>query len=261
MSFILDALRKSEHERQRQTGPALAEVAVAPPRPRTNTWATAAIVLLLVNLVAVAVLLFNRSRQENGAPLAEAGPAGAAPVTQSATTQAASDDVSPRPDLQRAPPPMLQPAREPAPVTADLHNPLEEEVSAGPPLLDPQLVADAAAAPEGPPAVSVAPSRGGSVVYESLPDTATLGAPPTDARAASTSGLPTADEIAAGGGIPALALQLHVYSNRPQDRFVFINAHKYREGDTLQEGPRVEQITAEGVLLDFRGSRFLLPRD
>jgi general secretion pathway protein B len=260
MSFILDALRKSEHERQRQTGPALAEVAVAPPRPRTNAWATAAIVLLLVNLVAVAVLLFNRSRQESGAPLAEAGPAGAAPITQSATTQSPSDGAT-RPDVQRAPPPMLRPAREPAPVTADIRNPLAEEVTAGPPLLDPQLAADGAAVPEGPPAVSVASSRGGSVVYESLPDTATLGAPRSDSRVASTSGLPTADEVAARGGIPALALQLHVYSNRPQDRFVFINGQKYREGDTLQEGPRVEQITAEGVLLDSRGSRFLLPRD
>ena len=32
MSFILDALRKSEHERQRQGGPGLAEVAVAAPK-------------------------------------------------------------------------------------------------------------------------------------------------------------------------------------------------------------------------------------
>ena len=36
MSFILDALRKSEHARQRQTGPGLAEVPVAPTRPKTN---------------------------------------------------------------------------------------------------------------------------------------------------------------------------------------------------------------------------------
>ena len=33
MSFILDALRKSEHARQKQTGPALAEVPVAAPKP------------------------------------------------------------------------------------------------------------------------------------------------------------------------------------------------------------------------------------
>ncbi len=33
MSFILDALRKSEHARQRQTGPGLAEVPIAPTKP------------------------------------------------------------------------------------------------------------------------------------------------------------------------------------------------------------------------------------
>ena len=53
MSFILDALRKSEHERQRQTGPALVEVAVAAPKPKPNRWAGAAIALLVVNLVAI----------------------------------------------------------------------------------------------------------------------------------------------------------------------------------------------------------------
>ena len=61
MSFILDALRKSEHERQRQTGPALVEVAVAPAKPRSNVWATVAIALLLVNLVAVGVFLIRKA--------------------------------------------------------------------------------------------------------------------------------------------------------------------------------------------------------
>jgi hypothetical protein len=32
MSFILDALKKSETDRQRENGPALFEVKVAPPR-------------------------------------------------------------------------------------------------------------------------------------------------------------------------------------------------------------------------------------
>ena len=57
MSFILDALRKSEHERQRQTGPALVETPVAAPKPKSNVWATAAIALLVVNLVAIGLLL------------------------------------------------------------------------------------------------------------------------------------------------------------------------------------------------------------
>ena len=37
---------------------------------------------------------------------------------------------------------------------------------------------------------------------------------------------------------------------------------EYREGDRLRDGgPRVEEITAEGVILSHQGISFLLPRD
>ena len=36
MSFILDALKKSENERQKASGPALFEVKVAPPASRSS---------------------------------------------------------------------------------------------------------------------------------------------------------------------------------------------------------------------------------
>ncbi len=54
MSFILDALKKSESDRQRHTGPALFEVKVAAPRPGLPLWAIALAVLLLVNVGVVA---------------------------------------------------------------------------------------------------------------------------------------------------------------------------------------------------------------
>ena len=41
MSFILDALKKSENDRQRQSAPALFEVKVAAPRRRFPLWAVA----------------------------------------------------------------------------------------------------------------------------------------------------------------------------------------------------------------------------
>ena len=47
----------------------------------------------------------------------------------------------------------------------------------------------------------------------------------------------------------------------PQQRFVFVNSRKYREGDTLQEGPVVEQITPDGAVLEFRGRQFQLSND
>jgi general secretion pathway protein B len=272
MSFILDALRKSEHERQRQTGPALAEVAVAPPRPRSNVWATAAIALLLVNLVTVGVVLIRKASREPAATTRAAIPQAASPATTASTAPPQAPPVvsmtrtAPARETAGNGPPMLQPAREAQPVTTGTHNPLEDEVSGGPPTLDPQVAEQAAEAPAGPPAVTRAPAGRGSVVYEPLPESATVGgSPPTGAagRAADTPGrgLPTADEVAAAGGVPALNLDLHVYSTTPAERMVFINSRKYREGDTTQEGPVVRQITPDGVILEFRGSRFLLTRN
>lgn len=56
-----------------------------------------------------------------------------------------------------------------------------------------------------------------------------------------------------------LRLDVHVYSDRPEDRFILINLAKYREGETLQEGPIVQEITARGAILSLQGERFLLP--
>src|SRR5215469_13099102 len=79
MSFILDALKKSETDRQRQNGPALFEVKVAPPRTGLPLWAVGLGVLLAVNLVIVAWVLLRRPAQ------AETN------ATQGQTAQAASD--------------------------------------------------------------------------------------------------------------------------------------------------------------------------
>ena len=56
MSFILDALKKSESDRQRQSSPALFEVKVAAPRRRFPSWAIGLAVLLAIN---IAILTWN----------------------------------------------------------------------------------------------------------------------------------------------------------------------------------------------------------
>ena len=150
-------------------------------------------------------------------------------------------------------------------ISGETQNPLADEAGGGPPGADPELLAGAASVPEGPPAVtSTTPGRG-SVVYESLPDSAVAGGPPAVApmpvaRPAPEGGspsMPSADELASAG-VPTLNLDLHVYTSRPAERLVFINSHKYREGDTLAEGPVVQQITPRGVVLEYGGRSYLL---
>jgi len=263
MSFILDALRKSEHDRQRQTGPALVEVAVAAPKAQPNRWATAAIALLVVNLVAIGVLLIMKAGDEPPAGASDADSVAATTAAPTATAsppvatvtppaaQASMTQALPEPPVT-APPPMLRPAERPP--VAGTRNSLEQEMSTDAPPMD----LEAAAAPPAGPA-AVAPVRRGSVVYQSLPE-AEPAATYTQAPAP-TSNLPRADDMAARGALPELRLELHVWSTKPPERFVFVNGRRYREGDATAEGATVEEITREGVIMNSGGNRFLLSRE
>lgn len=261
MSFILDALRKSEHERQRQTGPAVVEVAVAAPRPKPNRWATAAIALLVVNLVAIGVLLIIKARDEPAAPAGTPPAAAAAAASVTAPPAAApAPQVSVTQTLPAPPaatqPPMLRPATVSPP--AGTRNSLEQETSGYVPPMEPGAAIAAAAPPPGPPAVT--PARRGSVVYQPLPEAGPV-TMDTPAPAPATSNLPRADDMTARGALPELRLELHVWSTKPQERFVFVNGRRYREGDATAEGATVEEITREGVIMNSGGNRFLLSRE
>jgi general secretion pathway protein B len=97
MSFILDALRKSEIERQRQNGPSIAEFPVAREDRRLPIALIAIGFLLAVNL---AVILFFMLRNEGG-PAAEPEPAEAAPApVAAAPATAAAATPAPQTELQ-----------------------------------------------------------------------------------------------------------------------------------------------------------------
>lgn len=265
MSFILDALRKSEHERQRQTGPGLAEVPVAPTKPKTNVWAMAAVALLIVNLVAVGVYLLRRAQPQEAAATsvpAAATDAATAPAVTNPTLTAPAPAAAQAPAItQSATPPAPRPAVS-EPVS---RNPLADEVGGA----DPKLRAAASSVPSGPPAVTRnGATKRGSVVYAPIPEAedapysepaaAEPAVRPAPAAAPAREAMPGADELTARGTLPALHLDLHVYAAQPQQRFIFVNSRKYREGEALAEGPVVEQITTDGAVLNFRGSRFKL---
>jgi hypothetical protein len=74
--------------------------------------------------------------------------------------------------------------------------------------------------------------------------------------------LPSINEIHLSGAqaLPELHLDVHVYATQASERFVFINMRKFHEGATLEEGPTIERIRRDGVVLDYQGLRFLLPR-
>jgi general secretion pathway protein B len=59
-------------------------------------------------------------------------------------------------------------------------------------------------------------------------------------------------------GMPALNLDIHIYSADPDKRFVVINGRHYREGERLSEGPVLESVVRDGAILRQDGRRFRL---
>ena len=71
--------------------------------------------------------------------------------------------------------------------------------------------------------------------------------------------LPSRDEmLARGAQLPELRMDLHVYDTDPAKRFGFINMRKLREGESLPDGTRLEEITPSGARLTWQGKQFSL---
>jgi general secretion pathway protein B len=250
MSFILDALKKSESDRQRQHGPALFEVRVAPPRTRLPLWAIAIAALLVVNLGVVLWMLLRHQGHGSSAP-------GAQPSTAAAST----------PPSVGNPVPMVATSAPAAAGTAPPAVPAALPAVPGPAVPGPTAPGPSAPGPAA--ATATPPTVSGAADSANVEDYAPAQEPPpasalgNHVRRGTASGVPLYQDVSTTPGkqLPQLRLDLHVFAARPQDRFVMINMHKLREGDTLPEGVRVDSITPEGAVLTYNGSKFLLPRD
>jgi general secretion pathway protein B len=215
MSFILDALKKSETERQQQGPSDFANVPSSAEAPRAPRWLWALALLLAVNLAVLLGVLLRDDTPEVIPPSGQASPAQVGTSAGSSFSErieeARERESASRVNVATNPEPVAQPPVE---------TPAQE------------------ARPTTPP--------------QSLPQSGF-----------SLEALPTADELRAKGMIQLadLHLDIHVYSEKPADRFVFINMVRHREKSRLAEGPIVQEITPEGVILDYGGTRFLLPRE
>lgn len=57
-------------------------------------------------------------------------------------------------------------------------------------------------------------------------------------------------------GMPALTVSAHYYDSNPASRVVSINGRVVREGQNVAAGITLERITPDGVVLGFQGYRF-----
>ncbi|MGI9235835.1 MAG: general secretion pathway protein GspB [Woeseiaceae bacterium] len=221
MSFILDALKKSETDRQQRSSAEFTKVPSSDGAARTPGWLLILGILLAINLVALLGLLYRSST---------------APADQATAALTRTSDL-PGNETDAADVEQNVASLDQASFAERLAEAKRNEASTS-----------KVRAPSSP-RDEVAPSSTLPVISEAPANVSTS--------------LPTIFEVVADGiiEIPELHLDIHVYSEIPQDRFVFINMSKQREKSQLGEGPVVEEITPDGVILAYRGTSFLLPRD
>lgn len=219
MSYILDALRRADSERERGSVPGLHSQPVPPgsadarQTPAPRPWAWIAIGVSLGLLVPLAWFAFDRDTPPQAVVLAPA-PA-AEPV--------APAPVPPAPAEPAPPPPVVE-----APPVAP---PVVERVA--PPPAAPPAVAPAAM-PAPPPARAPA-AAAGSRVYSQREL-------PADVR----------------GSLPALSVGGSVYSPNPSDRVLILNGRPFREGDKPTPDLTLEEIRLKSAVLRFRDYRYTI---
>jgi len=217
VSYILEALKKAELQRGIGQVPGIGSEHEKPTRPVTGKWLWIGAAFLVLNLALLTVLLWPDSDLDTGNYYS--------------------------PELSQPDPVVQEPAQENAPTPAPLSSP--PVVPAAVPVV-PEPV------PQSAPVVESSVPAG--LVAEQVRDIQ-----PVEEAARDINSLPVWPQIPdhlfqqLTGGI---RLDVHVYGDLPQDRFVLINLQKYHEGDQLQEGPLLDEITPEGVILSFQGQQF-----
>jgi general secretion pathway protein B len=247
MSYILEALRKAERERNLGQVPTLEGLPPEMRASRRRMWPWMLGIALLANAAAVALFVFFPRKAET--------PAAATPAPATASVE----EIAPAPNVEvRAPFPDIPPEPQVVDIPPQQVEvpPVAEARQAPEPVPEPRAaetppaVKDIArpAEPEVPPPADVAPEPPAQE-------------PESVASASSSSGVKELRDMPSAfrHDLPPMKLDAHFYSEDASRRFVMINLHKYREGERLSEGPQVDSIEADGVILSYQGQRFLLP--
>ncbi|RQO61821.1 hypothetical protein DBR47_06745 [Paucibacter sp. KBW04] len=230
MSYILDALRRAESERERGSLPTLHGQATAAPRPvvageeggahpsRLTLWL--ALLALCLGLLALGLYFWPRGGEK---------PLPAPALLPPMQTQTPMPTAQPTAQAQV---PTLAPA---AVVLPSAPAPRPDEALPPPALptrAQPQVISKAPTAPA--PAPAPAP-----VAERPLPSKDGL---PEDLRRE----------------LPPLVTGGAMYSDTPANRMLIINSQVWHEGDKIAPNLTLEQIRLRSAVLVFKGQRFTL---
>ena len=238
MSYILEALKKLEQKRQQEGIPNLLTFQgdATKVRQKRSLWPYITLGVVLLNGIMVLLFFWIAPWKHAGQPLPS-------------QPKVARESIAP----QSAATPPEKKEEQIAETKKDVPPPEKKDLAqAGPgqpPLATPGKVVVEATQPKTAPAQPPTPIK-------TSPE-----ASPREIKPVKPSNkVLSIKELSATikGSLPELKMTVHSYNEQPQSRFVVINNNTIREGQPMNADLKVEQITPNGVILNYQGHRFVL---
>ena len=228
MSYILEALKKAQAERQLGSAPTIHAMSLQPTtvgqaRPSRTPLLVGLACAVLAACVAGALFWMRAAPVPGPAPVTAAAPPPPAVVTPVAPAPVFSAPVS-------APMPTPVPAPIEVPVRA-----VTPQVALAPP----------------PPKPKPAPQ----------PEALRVVQAPAPVEAVSEENYPLLRELpeAVQRDIPRVAIGGYIYSKNPADRLLLVDKVLRREGEDVGAGQILEKLQSKAAVLNYRGTRYRIP--
>lgn len=223
MSYILEALKKAERERRKESVPDLqAHHTPSPPPGRPDSYPKRSVTLLISSLaiLSIAALILFYLRRE--------------PVVDQTVTlpkvKVQEKQAEPAPPVKTEKPKQLPEQKQKVAQKKEIR---QVQVMPKKVIVEPQPI----------------------IIQEETVVTPTPLPPPRQQQP----NLPTYNDIAATmSDLPQLSLAGHTYSEDPEQRMIIINNRIVREGQRLGNGLRLEEITWDSLILNFKGTHFTM---
>ena len=257
MSYILDALKSSDEDRNRGKAPTLQSQperlgrSRAAPRKRNSRYVLPLLVLVLVAGLVVGAV-FKSTIIGGDTP--------ATPISVDVPADNPADDVTPV--IEAAAPEQAEALPAASEVSLDELKDVQLFIA---PVDDPgQPASPETGAQSADSVVAVTEER----VIEPAPPEEAARVEPGEERSASPvevdappdpyEGIPNQRQLAVElqRELPDMDISVHMYSAKPGSRLVRIDDTVYREGDFVASELKLEEITPNGMIMSFRDTRF-----
>ncbi|MBD9361829.1 general secretion pathway protein GspB [Methylomonas fluvii] len=267
MSYILNALRKSERERQAMQPDTVTSRIAIEQTPARHGLTKIIVALVLLNLAILVYFLgiAPQTPADKAQPLTNI----AEPAPLPAKTNPPIPASNPPTPARMSPAPKIEPPRNQAPAAEKLASNTKQAIERVKPTVAPQPqpvkpmpAAIAETAPASKPITEPEPRSSIALQSHAEAGEAAAKKPELVKTQPAQNNLPTLQDLPPEVRIslPSLPINVFSYSSTPAERFVMIDMIKYVPGQTIKDQLELKEIAEDGIIVRYQGRVFKIKR-